>query len=127
VNPFQRLTDLLRRFDVSDPTVTYTHEDVVALAALMEASIGASSADRAALADLAAAQKQAAAELLAVQQRNEQSVGAAQAMSADRRTAAVQAEVAVTAKLQAMGLRTTVSVTSARAERHAESYAPRAE
>jgi hypothetical protein len=91
---------------VSDPTATYTHEDVVALAALMEASIGASSADRAALADLAAAQKQAAA---------------------DRRTAAVQAEAAVTAKLQAMGLRTPTSATSARAERYAEAYAPRAE
>jgi hypothetical protein len=112
---------------MSDPTATYTHEDVVALAALMEASIGASSADRAALADLAAVQKQAAADLLAVQQRNEASVGAAQATSADRRAAAVQAEAAVTAKLQAMGLRTPMSATSTRLERHAESYAPRAE
>jgi hypothetical protein len=113
---------------MSDPTATYTHEDVVALAALMEASIGASSADRAALADLAAAQKQAAADLLAVQQRNDQSVGAAQATSADRRTAAVQAEAAVTAKLQAMGLKTPMSAASARLERYAaELYAPRAE
>jgi ABC-type phosphate transport system substrate-binding protein len=74
---------------MSDPTVTYTHEDVVALAALMEASIGAS--------------------------------------SADRRAAAVQAEAAVTAKLEAMGLKTTAPAMSARAERYAESYAPRAE
>jgi hypothetical protein len=39
----------------------------------------------------------------------------------------VQAEAAVTAKLQAMGLKTPMSAASARAERYAESYAPRAE
>jgi hypothetical protein len=89
--------------------------------------IGASSADRAALAALADAQKQAAAELLAVQQNNEWLVGIATVTSTERRTAAVQAEAAVTAKLEAMGLSTLVRATLTPHERHAESYAPRAE